>query len=250
MYLLYLDSSGDEGWPPPTGKSPTAFYCMLGMAIKPEQWRDIATKLDKLILKYFPEGRHRPKELHYSELIASKGPYRTLSSTERRSLADDVFELILEIKPTLFAVVIDKLAHYNKYVTPEPPRRIGISFIIPRFDKFLKRKEDVGCLVLDSEEYKKDKKIRYYIHQARRNGIIRIGTVFWDPFRTQSHFTNIIETCFFTPSELSPVIQLADFCSYATWSYYERKKGYRYNQILHLFDTEPTYGRVGIKIWP
>lgn len=250
IYFLYLDASGDEGWPPPAGQSPTAFYTMFGMAIKHEQWKAIATDLQNLVSKYFPKRNLRPKELHYSELITAKHPYRTLSSQQRQSLADDLFDLVLRFKPVLFAIVVDKLKHYQKYTTPEPPRRIGVSFIIPRFDKFLKRHNEIGCLVLDSEEDKKDKLLRYYVHQSRATGIIRFSDVDWDPFRTQSHFTNIIETCFFTPSELSPVIQIADFCSYATWSRYERAKGYRYNQILGLFDKDSHGNRVGIRIWP
>ena len=34
MYLLYLDPSGDSGWPKPYGKSPYNHYVMSGLAVR------------------------------------------------------------------------------------------------------------------------------------------------------------------------------------------------------------------------
>jgi Protein of unknown function (DUF3800) len=250
VYLMYIDTSGDDGWLQPNGKSTSHFYAATGLAIESSQWVNSANSLNALITKWFPDPNKRPGELHYSELNSRKGWYGTLTSVQVKAMADDVFNLILQLKPILFSILVDKFRLFNQYKRPEIPHRLAISFLIPRFDLFLKRKNDVGIMVIDSEQDKKDKKLREYVAQMREFGAIRYGEFSTTPIFFQTQFTNVLETCFFTPSQLSPMLQIADFSCLAVWNHFERAKNYRYNQIYNLYDRDQFGNVVGLKVFP
>ncbi len=242
-----MDASGSDDWPPPVGKSPTKFYVLTGLSIQPEAWDAAYVQVTGLRAKYFPDPDRRPVELHYSELIAKKGRYGLLSEVQRKSLADEVFEIIRSLKPTLFSVVVDKLRHYNKYGQPEHPKQLAMRFIAAHFSKFLQNKGDTGLMIYDTTQARNDAFLRVFLEKARRSGLV-LQT--WDdPFRTQNRLNNVIESIFFLESDLSPVIQLVDFCAYAVFSKFEHGKDERYKQILDLFDRNN--GNIwGLVIWP
>lgn len=247
MQLLYLDASGNDDWPPPIGKSPTKFYVLAGLAIKPENWETAFREVAELIKDYFPDPNKRPKELHYSNLIARKGPYGLLSESERKELADRVFRTTRKIKPTMFAVVVDKLRHYDKYKRPEPPKQLAFRFIAPHFSKFLQRRKDVGIMIYDTEQARSDMFLRLFLERARKAGIVL--QTWEDPLRTQNRLDNVVESLFFLESELSPIIQLTDFCAYAIFSKYERGKDERFKEIYDLFDRDNS-NVWGLIVWP
>ncbi len=250
MYLLYLDGSGGADWPPPIGKSPTKFYVLAGLAIQPENWESAYNQVNDLISNYFPNPSKRPEELHYTHLIARKGPYGLLSNDQRRELADGVFKIAKSINPTLFAIVVDKMAHYNKYKTPEPPKQLAFRFIAPHFSKFLDRKNETGIMIYDTEQARSDMFLRQFLETARKSGIVlQTWVPSYDPYRTQNRLDKVVESIFFLESHLSPIIQLADFCSYAIFSKYEHKKDQRFNEIYDLFDNDN--GKPwGLIVWP
>ena len=236
MHFLYLDASGGDDWPPPIGSSPTKFYVLAGLAIQPEYWDNAYSEITKLIEKFFPNPNKRPKELHYSELVARKGVFGLLSELERKKLADEVFRITKSIKPTLFAVVIDKLKHYHKYSEPEPPKQLALRFIAPHFSKFLQRRKDVGIMIYDTTQARSDMFLRHFLEKARSVGIVL--QTWEDPLRTQNQSDNVVESIFFLESHLSPIIQLVDFCAYAVFCKYERGRNERFNEIYSLFDRD------------
>lgn len=247
MYLLYLDASGGDDWPPPIGRSPTKFYVLAGLAIQPENWETAFTQVAELINEYFPDPKKRPNELHYSELIARKGPYGLLSESKRKELADNVFKITRNIKPTLFAIVVDKIRHYNQYKKPELPKQLALRFIAPHFSKFLQRRNEVGILIYDTNQARSDMFLREFLERARKAGIVL--QTWEDPLRTQNRLDKVVESIFFLESHLSPIIQLTDFCAYAIFSKYEHGKEDRFNEIYDLFDRDN--GNVwGLVMWP
>ena len=79
MYLLYLDPSGDSGWPKPYGKSPYNHYVLSGLAVRSEDWTIINISVQKLLISYFSDKSNIPKEIHYTEIIAKRGTWGYLS---------------------------------------------------------------------------------------------------------------------------------------------------------------------------
>jgi len=186
-------------------------------------------------------------ELHYAELIARKGAYGLLTSDQRVALADEVFAITKSVSPTIFAIVVDKLKHYQKYKTPEMPNQLSLRFLATHFSKFLQQNNDYGMMIYDSTQGRSDRFLRDFIARAKKEGLVL--QTWEDPFRTQNKLERVIESIFFIESELSPVVQLADFCAYAVFSKYEHGKDDRFKEIAGLIDRNN--GNVwGLVEWP
>ena len=249
MHLLYLDESGDPGWPAPYGKSRTSWFVLAGLSLEDVQWKTVNEEYIRIVRKYF--GRTCDNfDLKYSALTSTYPvpPYDQLDGNQKLNLSDDIFNLILEAKPVLIAIVIEKLKHKKQYGNRAHwPKLLALRFMAPRFHKFLERIESYGIFVMDEEERKSDKKLKGLVRRAREAGIV-LQTPY-DIYRTDTQLKNIVESVLFVPSEDSPGIPLADFCSHAIWIHFERNLSKRFKQIYPLFDNHD--GIVyGLKIWP
>ena len=234
---LYLDSAGDPGWPPPFGKSKLQWYVVAGVALTPEADLHAYEETDKILKKYIPSTEwHSPKfELCYHDLIRGKGIYSTLSHPQRLSMANEVFDLLLNLEPVLFATAINKLRLKQRYgANAYPPKSLSIRATIHRFAMFLKRKNMVGSVIMDEEEYRKDRKLQLMVRTFKRKGIIIRGWAY-QPIYVEK-IDRVLNTINFTPSVTTPGIQLADFCSRSVWQHFERGKSRRFHQLSPLWD--------------
>jgi len=250
MYLLFLDASGHSEFPPPYGRGKDTYYVLAGLAIKADRWFEAYTGLNQLCREYFPSC-WSGIEVHYGDLINKRGVWDRLTDKQRKEFADEVFKLIFQIEPTLFGIVINKVRHFEAYKEPESPRQLAVRFMVPRFSKFLQRKEELGLMVYDSETITTDRPLREFLTRGRLHGVVRAANWDFNPdamFQTQNRLEGIIETIFFLESKNSPGIQLTDFCAYAIWSKYERSNGNRFKEIYDLFDRAD--GKVyGLLVW-
>jgi hypothetical protein len=105
---------------------------------------------------------------------------------------------------------------------------------------YLERHGLVGSIILDQEEYRKDKELQIMTHEFRRHGVILRGD-YYDP-RYDDKLERVLNSISFTPSEMSPGIQLSDVISRATWAHFEMQKSNRYNQFSALWNRIP--GRI------
>lgn len=226
------------------------------MAISHEKWFAAYNGIEQIRRAYFPQIPQSFPEVRYGDLINRRGLWNTINDSERKKFADDVFSLIFSLEPTLFAIKVDKIRHFLKYqfsyLGVEPARQLAIRFMVPRFSKFLDRKKETGIMIYDSETVRIDGPLREFLFKGRMTGVILNSNPQFDPtagFRTQNKLDGIIETIFFVESRTSPMIQMADFCSYAIWSHFERGLSNRFKQLYPLFDADS--GVVyGLKEWP
>lgn len=232
-----MDASGDPGWPKPFGKSPLRYYVMGGIALTPQADHIAHVEIDRILKKYIPEKQKRlypPEkyELHYHPLASGRGIYSHLSHPQRLAMANEVFTLIDSLDPVLFASVVDKLRMKTKHGTKAfNPSRYALRATIDRYCMYLERVNEVGAVYLDEEEYKKDKKLRQMVHEFRTTGTAIRG-LYYQPSRI-NHLERILNAISFTPSEMSPGIQLADFVGRTTWLHFERNKSRRFTQLIH-----------------
>lgn len=243
-YTLYLDSTGESGWNPPYGKSKNRYYAVAGLAITPESNLEAYRETERILKKYIPKQEwFSPKfELCYHHLIRGKGIYTSLAHPQRLAMANEVFNLILSLKPILFATVIDKPALKGRYgINAYDPKLLAIRATVHRFAMSLKRENGVGTVSMDAEEYRKDHLIQEMVRTFKKNGIIIRGFTYHPMYIER--INRIIDTINFTDSTISSGIQLADFCARTTWQHYERNKSRRFQQISPLWD------RVGNRIY-
>jgi hypothetical protein len=241
-YTLYLDASGDPGWPLPWGKSSNKLYVLGGVILTPQQESIARTNMKSLIDKHFPSAS-KPPELKYTWIAEGRPrPFDTLAPLQRKKLADDVFDLLLFLKPTLMCTVVDKEKMKQRYGgNAYYPKNYAFISTISRFSMTLKRGDNIGEVIMDDEQAYRDTQLKEKIAEKRRDGAIIRGHQY-DP-RYSEHFEPIINSLLFSKSEESPGIQLADFVAKTAWYHFAYNKSDRFTQIKHLFDRS-AQGRV------
>jgi len=221
LYFVYLDAAGDVGSPSKKGSS--KYFVLAAIAIKDSLWLQAYNGVTGIISKYFPNPATRPPELHYHEIRTQRPPYNTVNTY---ALVDEVFDLISNLDHTLFAMVVDKLAHHSKYVTPWPFREHMLEAMTNRVQLFLQRKNDLGLYVYDKEEQTINDELQKILAKFRSGGT---------NFRFPAH---VVESIFFAPAESAVPLQLVDFWAYAVFSKFEHSgKDKRFLQVRHKLDT-------------
>lgn len=236
MYLLYLDGSGDPGWPPPYGTSAHNYFILAGLCIKDTDWHRYNSRARSLLTEYFGKSIPKDKELHRSLLIAGNAPFHNLREEDRKKMDNDVFNLILELKPTLFASVVDKMAHKQEWgERAMRPDSMALRHIASGFNIFLQRRKEMGIIIMDECEARKDGDLKELICDAHENGIVLKSQRKVTP-PPQNNLENIVEAVMFTPSKDCHLVQLSDFCANALFAKYVRNNPWRCDQIHDLFD--------------
>lgn len=238
MYLLYVDESGDPGLhADPTRGS--AIYVLLGLAVPDAEIRSLSQRVEE-VLRRFLGGRAAQCELHRRLLLRGSPPFDRLRPEERRALDREIATVVMDSRATLLAVIIDKQAHQRRYQYPVRPDLLALEFLVERFDLFLSRRDDRGCVVYDSVGKGQDTELRRFFA-----GWQTAGT-------SARRIERIIETVFFVPSNTTRLVQLADCCAHIVFSHYSRPGGEPLLDTLRpRFDCSPT-GEVegwGIKRW-
>jgi hypothetical protein len=234
-YTLYLDGAGDPGWPPPFGKSRNQWYIFGGLALKAEADYSARLLVDEILKKYIPESERqkwpeRYYEIHYADIIFGHNIYAFLEPLKRKSLSDEVFQILVSLKPVLFATAINKLRLKEQYGNNAyDPRDLGFRGAMHRFAMYLNNMNSIGTAVIDEEQYRKDKLLQKMMHEFRHHGIIIRGWKYQPQY--EEKLERVLNTVSFAPSETSPGIQFADVVVRATWSHFEHSKSNRFGQL-------------------
>jgi len=223
VYILYLDASGDPG---KYRIKNTKYFVLGGIVCKPKITFECSKKLTELINQYFPNPLLRPRKIRYTSLIHSKHPWNKI---DKKKFADDFFGLITSSDLTIFAMIIDKKAHWKQYAYPIPPYNLTLEMMMGRFQWFLEKNNDIGMVVSDRES------------KGLMNALLDLFEGFKEKGTMYKKLKNIIDTIFFAPSYTCPILQAVDFCSYAVFSKYEHNKTDRYDQIEPKFDPYGEY---------
>lgn len=227
---LYLDESGEKTWPPPWGNSNTRYYALAGLVLTPIQDKIVHERVPAILSKFFPEPLTRPTEIHYGDLINKRGAYGGLSDPQRKSMADDVFALIGEVRPTLMGTVVRKDWMKTRYGTAaHAPNEYALRASIERFDRHLEETNNLGMAIMDTEGFTADHALRELVHSARTTGI-KLGGINYVP-GSDRKLNYVLNSVGFSPSQMSPGIQLADFVAYAVFSHFERQRSERFNSL-------------------
>lgn len=223
VYTLYLDASGDPGR---YRKRNTRFFVLSGIACDPNISHKCSRQFNKLLKKYFPDPEVRPKKIRYYDLIHNRYPWNEI---DNKSFADDFFELILSHDITIFSMIIDKKAHWERYVNPIKPYNLTLEMMMGRYQWFLHRNSDIGFVVSDREDPNLMSTLINCFEEFKQDGTAYLK------------LKNIIDTIFFAPSYTCPILQASDFCCYSVFSKYEHNKWDRYKQIKPKFDPYGEY---------
>jgi hypothetical protein len=241
-YTLYLDSCGDPGWVRPNGESTVKYYVVAGLALTSVADMKADQEVNRLLTEYIPnaEAQGFKREICYHHLIRGKDQYEELEPARRFAMSNEIFDLLPQLNPVLFATVVNKVRMKERYgIRAYDPKVYAIQATIHRFAMFLKRQTNgIGNVVMDAEEYKKDRLLQEMVRTFKRTGIVMRGYDYQPRF--EEKLDRILNTIAFCDSDLSPGIQLADVCSRTTWQYFEHKLGNRYGQLKSLWNRSDT----------
>jgi len=228
MHFLYLDASGQVA--KYQRQKTSRHYVLAGIAAKPESWHSTKERVDKLKEQYFPNPATRPVELHCRDLHKGRGPYYGIN---RIALENEILDLTASLDVTIFGMVLNKEEHWKKYVQPWSPDLHMLEAMMNRFQWFLEREGGVGLVVSDEPGSNKERQDQLGAFEHYKT----LGTNF-------KKLKNVIDTIFFTPSQTSVFLQLADFTAYAIFRKIESNDPDRYNRIKGKVDP------YGLRVFP
>ena len=256
MYFFYFDESGSRDPSIGTSEKPKDhLYVLLAVGMYERKWRSFAQTITQIKLNHIRRLRWHGLgnfdladcEIksnwvrNHSDQKRSSRFIRSLGKDSIRDVTNTYYEQIAECNMVIIAIVIDK-RYLHTYVTHEILHKKAYEFALERIQMYMRtcHPRHMALIVMDDTS-------------KQLNRAVAMKHAFWLQQGNQNtKFSAIVEYPFFTRSELSNGIQLADLIAYnvyrafkaedPSYPYFKMLLGSIYrgqNQILH-----------GIKVWP
>jgi hypothetical protein len=220
LYFLYLDESGI-----PNGWEDQNHFVLGGVAVHEGQVGILASKIDDIQTSYFG-SLQVPIEFHAGNMKSGNGRWRKIQEETRERMLTEVYEVINSAGfPNLvaFAAAI----HISKAVDSETENiKLAFEDVCLRFNTFLVRLHKMGnpskgLLIIDDAH-----KVHYkdLVNEFRQFGV------------KGAYIGNIVDIPYFSASKETRMLQLADFCAYAIYRYYEKNDSTYLDKIMSRFD--------------
>jgi hypothetical protein len=215
MYLLYLDDSG-------SADNPKEQYLVLGgISVYERQIHYFTQELDKIAERLVP-GKAATVEFHASEVFSGRvEPWKSLTREQRRDLIREVLGVLANAYDTAraFATVVHKASF-----APKHPMEVAFEDVCSRFDRFLRRVDGKGLIILDESTHAT--RLLEMAHHFRK-----LGTQ-WDVIR------NIVDGPLFVTSRAFRCMQVADHVAYSVFRRYEAKDATYFDVFAKRFDAD------------
>lgn len=256
MYFFYFDESGSRDLNTGTLANPTHVYVLLAVGMYEGQWRDFEREVSAV--KRRLAGRLRSRgagnfDLADCEVKSNwlrnpsnrENPSRFLGELQpgdRKLLTDIYYQQVARRDAVVLAAVIDKRRLYQS-TTHEDIQHRSYEFLLERVQNYmaLYNPWHEALIIMDDTSIQLNKSVA-----MRHERLLRTGN--WN-----TRFSNIVEYPFFTRSELSNGIQLADQLAYNVYRAFRNEEmDYPYFQGLLPHFYQSPEGRIlhGLKIWP
>ena len=173
MYTLYLDESGDWGYPNFDPRRP--ILCMCGCIIDEDYYsREMATSIKGLKRKTF----RKDVVLHRHKIRTRKEDFSILKSQDNvDSFIRDFSLYVTSLDIKLLISAINKADYYSTYGSkrvdaylPKDIYSIIFTFATERFVLFLRENEANGIIIAESRGKKEDQTIQYWYSLILHNG--------------------------------------------------------------------------------
>lgn len=225
MYVVYLDESGDpNGW-----NNNQNHFILGGLAVHEGHIGRVSTLLDEIQSEFFPEISI-PLKFHAVDLYNGRERFRNLTEERRQELINAIYHALGSLhypQVNLFATAM----HISAVSDADQSLRDTFEDVVQRVNTFLVRLHNQGnpqkgMLIIDRSQ-STEHRYRTLIAQFRASGT-RYG-----------YIGNIADIPYFSQSSETRLLQLADFCAYAVFRYYERDDDSLLSKILNGFDRRP-----------
>ena len=257
LYFFYFDESGSRDPSVGTPERPKDYiYVLLAVGMHEREWRPFDSKISrlKLELAHFLQRDHGVRyELADCEVKSSwirHAPTRDRHSAFLGSLHhDDVGRLVaayygqLERPGTVvLAAVIDKRELYSN-TTHQALHGYAYEFLLERIEHYMREyhPRQQALVVMDDTDVKLNRSVTMLHATLQRRG------------NNNMYFPRVVEYPFFTRSELSNGVQLADLLAYNVYrAFRDEDIEYPYfrNSLPRFYRRKTSRALAGLKIWP
>lgn len=250
MYLSYLDSSGR---PELTDQEDLV---LASVTVNEHQWYYMKQEIEKIKKIHFPDTDLEDIEFHAKDMINHTGIYKELSWDKIYAIFDDFFEFI--VSDTTHLTIIASLIRKQQLRKKIDVEVWSHRFVFERLNEYLIHQNELlaeagnpheyGIMIMDSEDKKKDQKLRDKLTDMLSNGTLysQLGFLIEDPLFTDSKWRN-----------LSQVVDCVAYCirkkyrNNNTENFHTKKWEKYYSMIEKKFHTKNgQYLRYGLKIFP
>ena len=224
MYVVYLDESGN-----PSGfRNSQNHFVIGGIAVHESLIRSLSDGLDEVQAEFFPEIA-APFKFHANEIRGRKGRFRDSRPEMRAQLLDAVYGVITNASHPQ-SLLLATAIHVTAVTSPEQALTDTFEDIVRRIDAFLTGLRQSGnpqnaLLVIDRSS-ETESKYRALVSEFRAS---------------ETDIENIVDIPYFSHSQETRLLQLADFAAYAVFRYYEHGDGDFLDKIALGFDSNRRY---------
>ncbi len=257
MYFFYFDESGSRDPSVGTAEKPKDhLYVLLAVGIWEGQWRHFDHKIARIKLELADYLRGQEKgsfDLADCEIKSNwlrnpkertkKSPYlHALDDSDRERLVAAYFDQLVPCRAVIMAAVIDK-RHLRNYVTHEILHKKAYEFLLERIEHYMREYHPKHNALIVMDDTSK-----------QLNRAVAMKHAFFQRAGNQNmEFRRIVEYPFFTPSELSNGVQLADLLAYNAYrAFKDENLSYPYFEMLmpHFYRRKVGVTLDGLKVWP
>lgn len=215
MYTFYIDESGDPGKYEVNNRTirgSTKHFTLAGIIVQDRLIDTINIRIQHLVQQYFELISLDDKfKLHCYPLAQNRPPYDQLSAKERLHLMDNVFRIIRDSPCLLLSVTINLKKYFQKGYQYENPKAYAMLLVLERFQRFLRLNYSMGNAIYERFSSRDRRKIKKAI--ADLDGPLRIP--YYDDI------IGMLNNMQDGDPTNEPILQLADFCAYATFTKHE-----------------------------
>ena len=257
MYFFYLDESGSRDPSPGTAERPKDhIYVLLAVGMYEGQWRPFEQEVSGLKLEL--ANRLRPAGIGEFTLAdcevksnwlrrpderQKSSPFlHALEQDDIERLAATYFGQVAKRKAVILASVIDKRYLYGD-TSSAAMHQNAYEFLLERIQHHMRQyhRRHQALIIMDDTSPQLNRAVA-----MRHASFLRGGN--WN-----MTFPNIVEYPFFTRSELSNGVQLADQLAYNVYrAFKDENLYYRYFDLMlgHFYRSRDGAVLHGLKVWP
>jgi Protein of unknown function (DUF3800) len=258
MYFFYFDESGSRDPDVGNRAAPTkdSLYVLLAIGIWEGHWRKLERAVSHVKLELADYLRRDGKgafDLADCEVKsnwvrnpgerAEKSKFlNALSPADLKRLTDAFFEQLSKCRATVFAVIVDK-RYLHDHITHETLHKKAYELALERIENFMREYhgKHLALIVMDDTSRTLNRAVAMKHAFFQRAG------------NTNVDFKHIVEYPFFSASELSNGVQLADLCAYNVYRAFKtRDFDYPYfaHLVPHIYRRQTGQQLDGLKVWP
>jgi len=221
MHILYLDESGE-----PSNWVDYKHFVIGGVAVHEGQISDLIKNLKQIQERYFP-GISVPIEFHATHVKHAKGLFRSFPRNKRERVLQDVYELI---RDTGFPNIITFAAVLSIDAAEDALQVRSDTFeeVCSAFNNFLIWQHRLGHTAKGLVVIDRNREDEY--RNLLKN--FQTGTKY-------GYLGNVVDIPYFARSHETRMLQLADFCAYAVFQYYEHNNNTYIDTILPRICRKP-----------